>query len=272
MKASLWGVLLLLALSAGQAGAALPAISIVIDDMGDRAAEGRQVVALPGPVACAILPGTPHGAALARAAHTQGKEVMLHFPLQPLEGKAHPMAITVRSDRNELARRLREDLDALPHLSGVNTHQGSLLSQRLQPMHWLMAELRTRGNLYFIDSYTTPRSVALRAAQHWGLSSTRRDVFLDDLRSREEIHRQFLRLIARAKREGSALGIGHPYGETLSVLQQELPRLAQHGVRLIAPSELIRLRGGRTASQPEFRPLLLKFSPTLALSGTSPSR
>lgn len=267
MKSFLRAALLPLLL-AGPASAAMPAIGLIIDDMGDRAAEGREVVALPGAVACAILPGTPHGAALARAAHAQGKEVLLHFPLEPLEGKAHPMAITVRSDRKELVRRLGDDLDRLPHVSGVNTHQGSLLSQRLQPMHWLMAELRTRGGLYFVDSYTTPRSVALRAAQNWGLPNTRRNVFLDDTREIAQIRTQFLQLVAQAKRSGSALGIGHPYRETLTVLQQELPRLQAHGVRLVAPSELIRLQGRRGAA-PAFPPLLLKFSPSIASADTT---
>lgn len=258
----------MLALCTAQLQAAMPVISLIIDDMGDRNAAGLQVVNLPGPVACAFLPGTPHGPTLARLAHQRGKEVLLHFPLQPLAGKAHPQAITVRSDRNEVVRRLREDIDALPFITGVNTHQGSLLSQRPQPMHWLMSEIKARGSLYFVDSYTTPNSVALRTAQNWGLRSARRDVFLDDLQNAEEIRVQFMRLIAKAQHNGSAIGIGHPYPETIAVLQRELPKLASYGVRLVAPSEIIRLQGvNRTP--PKYQPLLLKLSPTIASAGTS---
>lgn len=253
------------------AQAATPAISIIIDDLGDRPSEGRQVVELPGPIACAFLPGTPHGAALAREAHAQGKEVLLHFPLEPVAGKAHPQAITVRSDRSELARRLRDDLNSLPFLSGVNTHQGSLLTQRLQPMYWLMSELKARGKLYFVDSFTIPTSVALRAAQTWGLPSAKRDVFLDDLRKESEIRGQLMRLIARAKRDGSAIGIGHPYPETIAVLKRELPLLASQGVRLVAPSEIIALQGGnkpaRTAGP--YPPLMLKLSLSLGTPGST---
>lgn len=264
------GLLLALCAVCAHSAPPLPAISIIIDDMGDRLEAGREVALLPGAVACAILPATPHGTTLARLAHAQGKEVLLHFPLQPLEGKAHPLAITVRSDRNELARRLRDDLDALPYVIGVNTHQGSLLSQRLQPMHWLMAEIKARGNLYFIDSYTTPASVAYSAAQTWGLPSARREVFLDDVREAGEIRQQLMRLVAKAKREGSAIGIGHPYGETIALLRSELPRLAEYGVRLVAPSEVIRLQGGgRTPPQPRYAPLLLKLS--LQLSAADPT-
>lgn len=261
-----WGGLLL-ALFAARAFAGTPVISLIIDDLGDRAREGAQIVALPGPVACAFLPGTPHGAQLARDAHAQGKEVLLHFPLQPLAGKAHPRAITVRSDRGELARRLREDLAELPHLSGVNTHQGSLLSQRLPPMHWLMAELKSRGGLYFVDSYTSAQSVALRTAQAWSLQSARRDVFLDAARDAQAIRTQWNRLIAKARHEGSALGIGHPYPETIALLQLELPKLAALGVRLVAPSELIGLQTARRPP-PQFPPLLLKLSDAIASADT----
>lgn len=264
------GLLLALCALRAQGAAPLPAISIIIDDMGDRHEAGRQVTLLPGPVACAFLPGTPHGASLARLAHAQGKEVLLHFPLQPLEGKPHPLAITVRSSRAELATRLRDDLDALPFVIGVNTHQGSLLSQRLQPMHWLMAELKARGNLYFVDSYTTPASVAYSAAQTWGLPTARREVFLDDLRDATEIRKQMLRLVAKARREGSAIGIGHPYTETLAILRQELPNLASYGVRLVPPSEIIRLQGGDRPQQPRYAPLLLRLS--AQLTSASPSQ
>lgn len=246
-----------------------PVISLIIDDLGDRRVEDSRVVTLPGAVACAILPGTPNGVALARSAHAQGKEVLLHFPLAPVAGKAHPQAITLRSDRSELARRLREDLDALPFLSGVNTHQGSLLTQRAQPMHWLMAEIKARGGLYFVDSYTIANSVALRTAQNWGLPAARREVFLDDVRDPEEIRAQLVRLISRAQRNGTALGIGHPYPETIAVLQRELPRLGNYGVRLVAPSELIALQNPQGGPMVRYQPLRLKFSSSLV--PTAPS-
>lgn len=241
MKPGAW-CWLVAALFAAHAGAAAPVIGLIIDDLGDRHEDGLRVIALPGPIACAYLPGTPYGARQAWLAHENGKEVLLHFPLQPLSGKAHPQAITERSGRAELVRRLREDLAALPFISGVNTHQGSLLSQKPQPMNWLMAELKAQGGLYFVDSYTTPHSVALSTAQSWGLQTARRQVFLDDARSPEDIRAQWVRLIAKAQREGTALGIGHPYPETIAVLQRELPQLARYGVRLAAPSELIRLQ------------------------------
>lgn len=263
-----------LCLASATAFAATPSIAIVMDDMGDRVVEGARIVALPGPVACAVLPATPHGAKQAGACHARGKEVLLHFPLQPQSGKAHPLAVTTRSTRDELRQRLRSGLDGLPHVDGVNIHQGSLLSQRAQPMHWMMAELRERGSLYFVDSYTSGGSVALPVAEDWGLSSTKRQVFLDaDPGNAVSAQEQFKRLITLAHRQGSALAIGHPFPETLALLERELPQLAKYGVQLIAPSALIALQQGARPA-PKRRPVKLQLSATLspATTGLAPPR
>lgn len=272
MRGALFGMAIGSALLASSpVFAAAPAIAIIIDDMGDRAAEGARILALPGPVACAILPATPHGARLARAAQARGKEVLLHFPLEPQAGRAHPLAVTTKSSREQLVERLRTGLRALPEVDGVNIHQGSLLSQRSDFMNWMMAELRQLGGLYFVDSYTSGRSVALPVAEAWRLPATRRQVFLDAERGADKVRAEFQKLLAIARRQGSALAIGHPFPETLDLLETELPRLAaQHRVRLVAPSELIELQQGLRPAPPH-RPLRLKLMPLLASTTTATS-
>ncbi|MBV1889648.1 MAG: divergent polysaccharide deacetylase family protein, partial [Gammaproteobacteria bacterium] len=58
-----------------------PWIGIIIDDLGYQLRD-RQVVLLPGPVACAFLPHTPYAVELAQLALQQQKEVMLHQPME----------------------------------------------------------------------------------------------------------------------------------------------------------------------------------------------
>jgi polysaccharide deacetylase 2 family uncharacterized protein YibQ len=45
-------------------------------------------------------------------------------------------------------------------------------------------------------------------------------------------------LVQRARAEGFAVALGHPYPATLAVLERELPKLAQRGVQLVNVSEL----------------------------------
>jgi polysaccharide deacetylase 2 family uncharacterized protein YibQ len=80
--------------------------------------------------------------------------------------------------------------------------------------------------------------------------NTRRNVFLDNVPTRSAVRVQLQKLIAIAKREGTALGIGHPYPGTVAVLAEELGRLEQQGVRLLPVSRLIELQQqGKTSWQ-----------------------
>jgi polysaccharide deacetylase 2 family uncharacterized protein YibQ len=105
-----------------------------------------------------------------------------------------------------------------------------------------MEELSTRGDLFFVDSYTTPDSIALKLAIEAGVPATRRDVFLDPDRSPETLVREFARLKKLARENGFAVGIGHPYPATLEFLENALPGLDMDGYELVSISELIALQ------------------------------
>ncbi len=80
-------------------------------------------------------------------------------------------------------------------------------------------------NLYFLDSMTIGNSRAMRAASGTGVKVIKRKVFLDDTQNEADIRRQFNRAIELARRNGSAIAIGHPHPATVRVLQQMVYRL-----------------------------------------------
>ena len=106
-------------------------------------------------------------------------------------------------------------------------------------MGWLMEELRMRGELIFVDSFTTHNSVALQLARESGVPAVKRDVFLDPDRTPETVEREFGRLKMLARKNGVAVGIGHPYPATLALLEREIPKLADQGIELVSISELV---------------------------------
>lgn len=219
---------------------ALPRIALIIDDLGDRYVEGRRSVALPGPVAVAFLPHTPHARSLAETAHASGKEVLLHLPLQAVgENDPGHGAIMLDTGEREFRHILAENIGSIPHVAGVNTHMGSLLTRHPGHMGWLMSELRQRAGFYFVDSYTAVESVALQLAREAGVPATRRNVFLDSDPDPDAIAVQFARLVQLARQNGSAVGIGHPYSSTLDLLERELAALDAHGVELVPVREII---------------------------------
>ena len=78
------------------------------------------------------------------------------------------------------------------------------------------------------------------------MPSVSRRVFLDDVQTDEAVSKQFAELVRRAREEGSAVAIGHPYPVTLAVLERELPLMEPKGVRLVIGGS----RSGRWVSMP----------------------
>jgi polysaccharide deacetylase 2 family uncharacterized protein YibQ len=230
-----------LATDATNAPPALPAIAVIIDDVGYRLAEGQRVVRLPGPVAVSVLPHTAHGAALAREADAAGKEVLLHLPMQAIaaDEEPGPGALELDQTRSEFAAVFAADLASVPLVRGVNNHMGSLLTRHPGHMRWLMEELKARPPLYFIDSYTSAQSVGLMIAVEEGVPAMRRDVFLDAEDDPVAIEAEWRRLIDLARERGRAIAIGHPYPATLAMLERLLPALPETGVRLVPLAELL---------------------------------
>ena len=222
-----------------ESSATNPYIVLILDDIGNSADLGRRAVALPGAVTYAVLPHTPHAASLAEQAHSLGKEIMLHAPMSnQAQFPLGPGALTDQLSRDEFMQTLADSIAAIPHLQGVNNHMGSALTERETQMTWVMETLREH-DLYFVDSLTTPRSVAGRVAREHQVPTITRNVFLDNETTFENIDREFKRLLALAKKNGSAVGIGHPYIQTLEYLEQALPALAQTDIELVPVSHMI---------------------------------
>ena len=232
---------ILLLLASQSYAQSAPRIAIIIDDLGYQLAAGHRAVALPGPVACAILPGTPGAGQLARAAWERGKEVLLHLPLQSVghDGAAEPGSITLDMTREAFADTFASAMATVPFAVGVNSHRGSLVTRHPGHMNWLMEEILRAGGLYFVDSYTTHHSVALQVASEQGVPAIKRDVFLDSDPAPEMVQKEFERLKALARERGLAVAIGHPYPGTLTFLERAIPGLVEEGIELVPLRELI---------------------------------
>jgi polysaccharide deacetylase 2 family uncharacterized protein YibQ len=217
-----------------------PKLALVIDDIGWDLRSGRRVLNLPGTLTIAVLPGTPAGIQLAIEAHDSGREVILHQPMtadQDLD--AGPGNLLPEMTPAAIADMLAANLAQVPHHRGVSNHMGSLLTRCATCMNAVMAELALRG-LYFLDSRTTPRTVALHSARDANVPSVRRDVFLDNLRERSAIERALESAVRLAETRGHAVAIGHPHAVTLDVLEAQLPDLLSR-VELVPVSALVTL-------------------------------
>lgn len=219
-----------------------PTIAIIIDDMGHNLHEGERLANLDQPLTLAFLPYRPHTNALARLAHSRDKEIMLHAPMANTRNFGLGAGgLTSDMDELSLTTTLRRALQSIPYVQGVNNHMGSLLTQQLRPMDWVMKELY-RYPVYFVDSRTIASSVAGNVAEAYQIPTMTRDVFLDHEQTEEFVDHQFKELIRRAKENGSAVGIAHPHTVTVDYLEKHLPLLDEQGIAIATVSGLWAIR------------------------------
>lgn len=213
-------------------------LSIVIDDFGYRPHQENQVLALPNTISVAVLPNAPHAREMATKAHNGGHEVLIHLPMAPLS-KQPLEKDTLRPDMSsdEIDRIIRDAVGKVPYAVGLNNHMGSAMTSSLFGMQKVMQTL-SHYNFYFLDSMTIGNSQSMRAAAGTGVKVIKRRVFLDDTQNEADIRVQFNRAIQLARRNGSAIAIGHPHPTTVRVLQQMVYNLPPD-ITLVRPSSLL---------------------------------
>ncbi|MCG9729114.1 divergent polysaccharide deacetylase family protein [Shewanella sp. Isolate13] len=230
--------LLLLFLLLPSASVFASKIAIIIDDIGYRQSD-KAVLSLPSNITLSILPHTPLGKSLASEAYHQGNEILVHLPMQALNGKAiGPGALTNAMEEAEFKSQLKDSITSVPYASGANNHMGSLLTQLDDPMRWVMESLQ-QHNIYFIDSMTTKYTRAGAMAETIGIPLLRREIFLDNDRSQAGLEKQFQHAISLAHEKSNIVVIAHPYPETISFLIANLHRLANEEIELVHTSQLL---------------------------------
>ena len=227
---------------------ARPRLAIVIDDFGHSLESAAEFAALPLPLTFAIFPLLENSLKVATCFVSHHRDIILHAPMEP---RGYPLidpgpgALLRAMGDEELSAVFIEDLNFLPGIIGVNNHMGSRLTADSQKMAQIMKILKGR-NLFFLDSRTIADSVAYERAVESGIPALQRDVFLDNVQDVEHIIEQFQALIEVARVKGSAIGIGHPYSETVTALGY-LPEMAsQAGVDVVAVRELVSPQSGQS--------------------------
>lgn len=219
-----------------------PIIAIVIDDLGHTERDFSRVMSLGEGITLAFLPYTQRVAEFAKRARQKGFEILVHMPMEPTDATVDPgpnALLTGLSD-SELMRRLTENLARLEGYVGINNHMGSKFSQDKRAMGLVLDALDARGLLY-LDSVTIGSTVGERVATASRMPFAARDVFLDTVADEKFIERQ-LRILEKVAREtGHAVAIGHPYAETMAVLQRWLPEARKRGFEFVPISTVAAL-------------------------------
>jgi polysaccharide deacetylase 2 family uncharacterized protein YibQ len=215
-----------------------PALALVIDDWGYHTKVLPQMKAFPGRLTVAVLPGLPYSKECAEAAFEAGHEVILHLPVEPERSMPMlPGTLMVGMSAEEVDGWLDKHALSVPHMLGLNNHEGSKGSADPALMRTVASWLRAHGG-YLLDSKTSPASVAEAEARRAGIPYASRRVFLDNVDQPAAIEKAARLALSIALKSGACIAIGHPRENTMAVLTRLAPEFEDQGVDLVRVSEL----------------------------------
>lgn len=215
-------------------------VAIIFDDAGYSLRAAREVMALGRPVTISILPSLPYSTQIAEEAPAHGVQVILHLPLEPDNAalSVGPGGVTVDMSDQAIRSTVAADLATVPTAVGANNHMGSRGTSDPRVMRDVMGVIRAR-RLFFVDSLTSPRSIAARIAREMGVPTGVRAVFLDNRDEEGYVRTQLQELIGIAQARGRAIAIGHVGKVTARVLRGMLPEFDEAGMQLVFVSQLV---------------------------------
>jgi polysaccharide deacetylase 2 family uncharacterized protein YibQ len=217
-------------------------VAIVIDDMGRDISRLTELMKVDEPINIAILPYLKDSELVASTANERGWNVILHLPMEPQNVEKHNPgkgALLMNMTPGEVRDVFNGSLDAVPYAIGLNNHMGSRFTEDERLMRVVLGEAKERG-VFFLDSKTTNKSVGQSLAKKMGVKSATRSVFLDNQQDKEYISAQIEELIRLAKKNGTAIGIGHPHVETINVIKERAGDFERAGVKLVSLEELVK--------------------------------
>lgn len=220
-----------------------PKLVFVFDDAGYNTQKLQKYTNLKFPLTIAVMPKLPHSAECAEIARKAGKEVILHQPMQASNLKLNPGPGAITPDMNtfEIAEIIKENLMEIGPVKGVNNHEGSMITEDVIRMGTVL-DVAAENNLYFLDSRTTAATKAPQAALERDMEILERDVFLDDVVTKEDILKEINRALTVANKKGKAIIIGHVDKSVdiiPAILEEMYPQLVAKGYRLCLPSDLL---------------------------------
>ena len=196
-----------------------PKLAIIIDDITTNY-QVKKAKEVGYTINLSFLPPTdlrPYSAKVAKSVPYH----MIHLPLEasPNFKSQEAGVLNVNDSYEKIENRIKTIRDLFPNANYINNHTGSVFTQDDKSMDKLFKAL-TKYNFTFVDSRTSPNSVAKKYALKYNQPYIVRNTFIDNKKDKKYIKNQLLKAIEIAKKNGFAIAIGHPYKETFEVLKE----------------------------------------------------
>lgn len=209
---------------------AAPTVAIVVDDVGNPSDNLPLWLQVDAAISFAVMPHCSQSQSLAEEFYNAGYEVMLHIPSQNEQPNSFSGngQLEVGMSRQTVFATLDADVATVPHVTGINNHQGGAACDSLELMTYMCEWAQQRG-LYVVDSNSSRNSQVSVAAVALGMNKRKNQVFIDHQNDPDYIRGAMRKLADLARRDGTALGICHYHrpntaavvGEMVKVLKAE---------------------------------------------------
>jgi len=217
-------------------------IAILIDDLGWDEDIAKDLLKIDAPLSLSIIPKLPFSKSIAEEAKQKNRDILIHIPMEshdPQKMKNKNEFLRTTTEKEILEKQVEDYLLSVPYAIGVNNHMGSKFTEDREAMEIVLRKIKEK-NLFFVDSMTSPKSIAYKLAQELEIKTGYRSVFLDNVKEMGYIKTQILELMSLSKKNGEAIGIAHPDKNTLSAIKDMLPRLSEDGIMIVPISHLVR--------------------------------
>jgi len=194
-----------------------PKLVIIIDDV-TTTSQVKKIKQIGYPVNMAFLPPTSNHPNSARVAQKLD-QYMVHLPLQASSSRYEEEdTLYIYDSIERIDKKIKEIKKDYPKAKFINNHTGSKFTANYEAMDRLLTVVK-KYDLIFVDSRTTAQSVVKKVAKKHNMKVYSRNIFLDNKKDKIYIQNQLKKAIAKAKKNGKAIAIGHPFNVTFNTLR-----------------------------------------------------
>jgi hypothetical protein len=221
-------------------------IAILLRGVGrDDRNSGDAVSKLPSAISLAVMPlsgGAPHWARKAREA---GHEVIVQLPLEPSDypnNDPGPETLLASAGPEQNLIKLRTLLGRFEGYSGVTNYLGGRLLQSGEALRPILEDLKSQG-LVYVGEGNNSHAILRRIAGEIGLRYGGADVVIDAHPTPAAINQALDRLVALARKQGNAIGMGYASRTTIEQLQVWSQSASAKGITLVPVGALAQAPG-----------------------------
>ncbi len=216
----------------------------VIDDAGLNVEYTKKYAGLPFPITIAVLPKLVHSKDCAYVVRSNGKELILHQPMQSVNHNLDPGPGKISVDMSfaEISAVVNANLEEIgPGVKGLNNHEGSEVTQDVLRIGAVLDVCQQNG-IYFLDSRTTANTQAPQAALERDMKIYEKSgPYIDNVVSRQAMLTEIYKSLEVANKKGCAIVIGHvdkSVNILPALLEEMYPYMKAAGYKFATPSTL----------------------------------